>query len=166
MQSPSRLCRRRSRWTSSMRMHTFWWSTSPKGWSSTRLPATQTAPWSTLYSGTARAAFPALAARSGPASSTALIRTPAACWWWQRMMQPISAFPSRWRCTALSGPIIPSSMAALPRMRVLWRATWAAARPTARRWRSIRPVSLTQSTPIPATRCWNGWASSRCWSAA
>ena len=42
----------------------------------------------------------------------------------------------------------------------------AAARPTARRWRSIRPVSPTQSTPIPATRCWNGWASSRCWSAA
>ena len=166
MQSPSRLCRRRSRWTSSMRMHTFWWSTSPKGWSSTRLPATRTAPWSTLCSGTARAAFPALAARSGPASSTASIRTPAVCWWWQRMMQPTSAFPSRWQCTAWSGPTIPSSMAALPRMRALWRATWAAARPTARRWRSIRPVSPTQSTPIPATRCWNGWASSRCWSAA
>ena len=48
----------------------------------------------------------------------------------------------------------------------LWRVTWAAARPTARKWRSIRPVSLTQSMPIPATKCWNGWVSSRCWSAA
>ena len=100
--------------TSSMRMRTFWWSTSPKGWSSTRLPATRTAPWSTLCSGTARAAFPALAARSGPASSTASIRTPAVCWWWQRMIQPTSAFPSRWQCTAWSGPTIPSSMRLCP----------------------------------------------------
>ena len=45
-------------------------------------------------------AFPALAARSAPASSTASIRTPAACWWWQRTTLPTSAFPSRWRCTA------------------------------------------------------------------
>ena len=32
--------------------------------------------------------------------------------------------------------------------------------------RSKADRSPTQSTPIPATRCWNGWASSRCWSAA
>ena len=50
--------------------------------------------------GTARAVFPVLAARSAPASSTALIRTPAVCWWWQRTTPPTSGFPSRWRCTA------------------------------------------------------------------
>ena len=47
-----------------------------------------------------KAVFPALAARSAPASSTASIRTPAACWWWQRTTPPTSVFPSRWRCTA------------------------------------------------------------------
>ena len=65
-------------------------------------------------SGTARAASQASAARYAPASSTASIRTPAACWWWQRTTLPTSAFPSRWQCTAWSGPTIPSSMALCP----------------------------------------------------
>ena len=45
---------------------------------------------------------------------------------------------------------------ALHKMRALWKAIWAAARPTAKRWRSTRPVSRTPNMPIPAIRCWNG----------
>ena len=49
-----------------------------------------------------------------------------------------------------------SCTAALHKMRALWKAIWAAARPTAKRWRSTRPVSRTPNMPIPAIRCWNG----------
>ena len=52
--------------------------------------------------------------------------------------------------------IAPSCTAALHKMRALWKAIWAAARPTAKRWRSTRPVSRTPNMPIPAIRCWNG----------
>lgn len=77
-------------------------------------------------------ACPVSAARFAPASCTASIRTPADCWWWQRTMQRTSAFPSRWRCTVWSARIAPSCTAALHKMRALWKAIWAAARPTAK----------------------------------
>ena len=59
-------------------------------------------------------------------------------------------------CTVWSARIAPSCTAALHKMRALWKAIWAAARPTAKRWRSTRPVSRTPNMPIPAIRCWNG----------
>ncbi len=38
---------------------------------------------------------------------------------------------------------------------------------TDRKKMAVYPASEpTPSTPIPAIRCWNGWASSPCWSAA
>ena len=70
------------------------------------------------------------------------------------------------RCTAWSVPTIPSCTAALHRMRALWSPIWAAARPTAKKWRSIPPGNPTPNTPIRAIRYWNGWGSSPCWSAA
>ena len=61
---------------------------------------------------------------------------------------------------------IPSCTAALHRMRALWSPIWAAARPTAKKWRSTPPGNPTPNTPIRAIRYWNGWGSSPCWSAA
>ena len=42
---PIEPCRRTSRWRSSMRTSICWWSTSPRAWWCTRLPATRTAHW-------------------------------------------------------------------------------------------------------------------------
>ena len=50
-----------------------------------------------------------------------------------RTMQRTSVCPSRWRCTVWSARIAPSCTAALHKMRALWKAIWAAARPTAKK---------------------------------
>ena len=65
-----------------------WWSTSPKGWSSTRLPATRTAPWSMHCCGTVRDGCPASAGPSAPALCIALIRIPVAFWSLQKRTPP------------------------------------------------------------------------------
>ena len=83
---------------------------------------------------------------------------------WERPMCVASSFATTssplvslsMRCTVWSARIAPSCTAALHKMRALWKAIWAAARPTAKRWRSTRPVSRTPNMPIPAIRCWNG----------
>ena len=67
-----------------------------------------------------------------------------------------SAFPSRWRCTVWNARIAPSCTAALHRMRALWSPILAAAKPTAKKWQSTRPVSPTPNMPTPVIRCWNG----------
>ena len=166
MQSPLRQCRRISRWISSMKTSTCWWSISPKEWSFTQPPATRTGHWSTPCCGTARAVFPALAVRFGPASSTALIRTPAACWWWPKTMPRTSASRSRWRSTVWNEPTIPLFTAALHRTKALWKRTLAAARRIAKKWRFTRPVSLTPSMPTRAIGYWSALVSLPCWSAA
>ena len=59
-----------------------------------------------------------------------------------------------------------SQQMAVRRTRALWKRTSAAARSTAKKWRSTRQMSPTPSMPTPAIRCWSGWGSSPCWNVA
>ena len=83
-----------------------------------------------------------------------------------KTMPRTSASRSRWRSTVWNEPTIPLFTAALHRTKALWKQTLAAARRIAKKWRFIRPVSLTPSMPTRAIGYWSALVSLPCWSVA
>ena len=125
-------------------------STSRPASSSTRHPATANTPWSTHSSRTAAPASPGSAACAGRASFIDSTRTRAASCSWPRAMPPTAPSPPTSLAAAWCARTPPWYGAFRRPRGGTSPATSAAARPTARRWRSY---PRAESRPAPTIGC-------------
>ena len=165
MQSPSRLYRRRSRWTSSMRMHTFWWSTSqrdgrpPGSWQPGR-NLVNALLWHCKgsLSGIGGEIRPGIVHRIDKDTSGLLVVAKDDATHIGLSQQMAVHSVERAYNTIVYGGFAQDEGFVESN---LGRSK------TDRKKMAVYPASEPHTKyAYTATRCWNGWASSRCWSAA